>query len=170
MFRIQLRRVTLALAGGLLVASSLMSSIAAAAPADSLPLPSGIEANSAKKPHIDLPVADLSVTPLGLTADATFQHVHYRFRITNNGPDRMTFQYHLWANWIAYGQPNGTQDGGTYTETRNPGESLDVEMYCQIGGDPSHYCGSGEATVSPVNSLDSNPSNNSFEMLNTFQP
>jgi hypothetical protein len=169
MFKTRVRNAALSLAGAAIVATSLLATVAAAAPIDSLSQPPAIEGVAAK-PRIDIPVADLSVTPIGLSHDAGYQQVHYRFRITNNGPDKMKFTYHKQAYWLASGQPNGTQDGGTYTETRNPGDSLDVEMFCQIGGDPSHTCGSADVQVTPVNSLDTNAGNNYFRMYNNFQP
>jgi hypothetical protein len=169
MFTTRVRKTALSLAGAAIVATSLMTSIAAAAPVESLPLPPAAESVAAK-PRIDIPVADLSVTPLSLSHDAAYQNVHYRFRIANNGPDRMTFKYQMKAYWLASGQPNGTQDGGTYTVTKNSGEYIDVDMFCQIGGDPSHTCGAGEVTVTSINSLDNNTSNNSAKMYNNFQP
>jgi hypothetical protein len=158
MFRTNLhriRRAALALAGGAIVATSLMTSVAAAAPAEA--------------PIIKIPRADLAVTPLSLSHDAAYQNVHYRFRITNNGPAASTFKYHMFAKWTAYGQPNGTQDGGTQTVTKNPGESFDVDMYCQISGD-GHACGGGVVELTPVNTLDPNTGNNTVEMPNSFQP
>jgi hypothetical protein len=169
MFISRVRKATLSLAGAAIVATSLLTTVAAAAPADSLLQPVASESVAAK-PRIDIPVADLSVAPLSLSADATFQHVHYRFRIANNGPDKMTFKYQMKAYWSASGQPNGTQDGGTYTVSKNPGETLDVDMFCQIEGDPSHTCNGGEVKVTPINSLDSNTGNNVAFMPNSFQP
>ena len=151
----QIRRAALALAGGAIVATSLMTSVAAAAPAEA--------------PIIKIPAADLSVTRLSLSHDAAYQNVDYRFRITNNGPSKMTFRYHIFAYWAAYGQPNGTQDGGTYTVTMNPGDTLDKTMSCHISGD-GHTCNGGQVDLTLINSLDPNMSNNSVKMENNFQP
>jgi len=151
MFRTQLHRAALALAVAALAVTSAASTAAAAGP------------------KIDFPFADLSVTPLGLTHDATYQNVEYRFRVTNNGPDKMSFKYEQKAIWLAYGQYNGTQNQQTTTVFKNPGESFDVTVPCHIAGD-GHTCGGAEVKVTPITGFDSNMSNNKYFMQNSFQP
>jgi hypothetical protein len=170
MFASRFRKATLSLAGAALVATSLMTSIAAAAPADSLPSSADVDSTVAAKPYIKLPLADLSVTPLGLTHDATFQNVEYRFRVANNGPDRLTFRVEKKALWAYNGQPNGTQDQSAINYVRSGGESFEVVVHCALSGDPSHYCNGADVKVTPVNGLDNNMANNYSFMPNTFQP
>jgi hypothetical protein len=151
MFRTQLHRAALALAVAALAVTSAASTAAAAGP------------------WISLPVADLRVTPLGLTHDAAYQNVEYRFRVSNNGPDKMAFKYEQKAIWLAYGQYNGTQNQQSSTMVKNPGESFDVAIPCHISGD-GHTCGGAEVKVTAINGFDSNPSNNQYFMQNSFQP
>jgi hypothetical protein len=129
----------------------------------------GAASTAAAQPRIDLPLANLSVTPLGLTHDAAYQNVEYRFRVANNGPDTMAFKYEQKAIWLAYGQYNGTQNQQTSTMVKNPGESFDVTIPCHISGD-GHTCGGAEVKVTPINGLDPNLSNNQSFMQNGFQP
>lgn len=124
---------------------------------------------AAAAPKIHIPVADLVVTPLGLTHDAAYQNVQYRFRVSNNGPDKMTFTLEQKAIWLAYGQYNGTQNQQTTSMTRNAGESFDVTVPCSISGD-GHTCGGAEVKVTSLKGLDSNVSNNQYLMQNSFQP
>ena len=147
MFRSQLRRAALALAVTALALTSVVSSAAAA-------------------PRIDIPIADLVVAPLGLTHDAAYQNVEYRFRVTNKGPHRMRFTYEQKAFWLAYGQPNGTQNQQSSTMVKQPGETFDVTIPCHIRGDAGHICGGAEVKITSIVGLDFNLSNNAYTMQN----
>jgi hypothetical protein len=170
MLRIQahrLHRSLVALTGAAIVATTLMTSVAAAAaPDEGLEAPVSSEIVAIKR-KLHFPLADLSVTPLSLSHDAGFHDVHYRFRITNNGPEAISFKYEMKAYWQAYGQPNGTQDGGVHTATRGPGGSIDVDMHCTINGE-GHNCNGADIKVSPTNGFDTNQSNNTASMSNSF--
>ena len=163
MFTHRIRKAALVLAGAAILATSLTTTIALAAPESP-----AVPAVSERIEHFEnkitlppkLPRADLVVTSLGFTADATIQNVEYRFRITNNGPDKMTFKYDGKALWAYDGNPNGYQYGPSGHATRSSGESIDLVVPCHLSGDPSHYCASGELTVEPVFGVDTDPGNN----------
>jgi hypothetical protein len=156
----RIRSAALAVAGAAMIAISLMTSVAAAAPADSVPLAPAGDGVMARKPRIDLPLTDVVVTSMGFTADATVQNVEYKFRITNNGPDRIKFRYEKKAYWAASGQFNGYQDQAMVDVDKQPGELVDVTVNCHLMGDPSHYCAGAQVKITPLNGLDTNLGNN----------
>ena len=147
----RIRSAALAVVGSAVIATSLMTSVVAAAPAETV---------LAKKSRIDLPLTDVVVASMGFTADATVQNVEYRFRVTNNGPDRIKFRYEKKAYWAASGQFNGYQDQATADVDKYPGEFVDVTVNCHLMGDPSHYCAGAQVKITPLNGLDTNLGNN----------
>jgi hypothetical protein len=116
MFANRIRNAALALAGATFLATALTTTIAAAPVA-----PGRVEHIRQIKLPGTFRHADLVVPPLGLAADAAVQNVEYRFRVTNNGPDTMTFKYDGRATWAVSRQDNGDQYGPSGYATRSPG-------------------------------------------------
>ncbi len=163
MFANRIRNAALALAGATFLATALTTTIAAAPVA-----PGRVEHIRQIKLPGTFRHADLVVPPLGLAADAAVQNVEYRFRVTNNGPDTMTFKYDGRATWAVSRQDNGDQYGPSGYATRSPGESIDLVVPCHISGDPSHYCAKRRLRVEPVYGFDTNASNDIAHVFSGF--
>jgi hypothetical protein len=100
------------------------------------------------------PTADLRVKPVGVSgADGT---VSYTFRVSNAGPDAVTFELLT----TTYARPAGSeQDAPTDSSsehTLNAGQQVDVTVGCET----VYVCSSAVAWIDHVNGTDPNTANN----------
>jgi hypothetical protein len=100
------------------------------------------------------PSADLRIKPVGVRGAGG--KVSYTFRVSNAGPDTVTFD----VATTTYARPTGTdhdiQSDGSSAHTLSDGQQVDVTVTC----DTEHVCASAVAWIERVNGTDPNRSNN----------
>ncbi|HZO31058.1 MAG TPA: hypothetical protein VFH48_34250 [Chloroflexota bacterium] len=127
MFVNRIRTAALALAGVALIATSLMSSVALAAPAESQPSPARTETVAAQ-PKVDIPRADGSII---LSKIELVGMPKYTFTVANSGPERASFKILVDA---AYRECNGCDlksDRIEETVTLSANSSKEYQVACK---------------------------------------
>jgi hypothetical protein len=152
-----IRKITLALAAAAIAYTTLASTIAAA-PADSLPRPSGSEIAAIDPSKLDLPVSDIQVWGGGHTGDR-YSVQYFNFRVKNLGPDparvkikrEVTTDHDDWDHRVTT-----VQESITIIPV---GVELIVSAVCQAptGGE----CFGGEVAATVMNGIDPGTTNNS---------
>jgi hypothetical protein len=127
MFTNRFRDAALALAGAALIATSLMSSAALAAPSESQPSPSSAETFAAK-PNLDLPRADgvINLNKIELRGGKP----KYTFRVVNRGPDRASFKVTVEAGYRDCYNCDIKGDRVEETVTLNSGTAKEYQVEC----------------------------------------
>jgi hypothetical protein len=127
MFAHRIRNAALALAGAVLIATSLMTSAAAAAPAESRPSPSSAETIAAQ-PKVDIPRADGSVI---LTKIELAGLPKYTFTVANNGPERAAFKVDVSATYRECNNCDTKSDRIQETVTLNANTMKEYQVECK---------------------------------------
>jgi hypothetical protein len=127
MFAIRIPNAALALAGAALVATTLMTTIASAAPAESLPRPADGEAVAADL-QLDWPHADIAVVALSQSGPVYSQE--FTFRVTNFGPEAAYVHMRKIAVMTA-GNGNSSPKISTHGRVLQPGQSEVVKVHCE---------------------------------------
>jgi hypothetical protein len=141
MFAHRMRTITLALAGAAFAATTLMSSVAAAAPQ----LPG------------KLPVGDVRVTKTSRSEDTIHNTIFYSFKVKNAGPDQVKVRIEKSCYIIA---PNNTGEfvEEAYETTLDKNEEHAVGLDCHWPAGGSVYHGGISAKV--VGGIDPYTGNN----------
>ena len=121
------RTATLALAGAALIATSLMSSAAMAAPSESRPTSADAETVAAK-PHIDIPKADMSVILSKMTVVGMPK---YTFTVRNHGPERASVKVKIMAAYYDCNNCDIKSDKVEETVTMNANTSREYQVECK---------------------------------------
>jgi hypothetical protein len=127
MFANRIRNAALALAGAALIATSLMSSVAVAAPADSLPLPASAE-TVAVQPVVNLPRADADVSLSKIELSGLPK---YTYTVANHGPEAAGFKVKIVASYRNCSGCDIQQDRIEETVTFNPNTSKEYHVECK---------------------------------------
>jgi hypothetical protein len=100
------------------------------------------------------PSADLRIRPVGVRG--TGGRVTYTFRVSNAGPDTVTFE----VATTTYARPIGTDQDiphdGSSEYTLSGGQHVDVPVTCES----DHICAGAVAWIDRLNGIDPNSSNN----------
>jgi hypothetical protein len=162
MFITRFRNAALALAGALIVTTTLMTPVAAAAPAVSLTAPASAETRGIQH-DFNLSRADIKVQGLNVTGSGG--SVTYTFRVTNDGPDPMSFRMRT----TSYARPAGSSQmiptDRTLIGALQKGAHQDVTVTCST----AHICYSAHLFVDHVNGIDTDMTNN-LKVLHAAYP
>ncbi|HZO31059.1 MAG TPA: hypothetical protein VFH48_34255 [Chloroflexota bacterium] len=155
-FSSSIRGATLALAAAAIACTTVTSTIAAA-PAESLPRPTGSEIAAADPSKLDLPKSDIQVWGANRSGDRDSVE-YYNFRVKNLGPDPARVKVKREAT--AFSDANGrvvTADEEIYVIGVNNEWYLSVTCHAPADGE----CYGGKVTATVMNGIDPNLVNNS---------
>ena len=153
MFANQIRNAALALAGAALVATSLMSSVAEAAPSERQPSPASA-GTVAAQPKVDIPRADASIL---LTKIEVVGMPKYTFTVANNGPERASVKVKVSATYRECNNCDQKLDRIEETVTLNAHTMKEYQVECKATMVTLCQSAFGEVTVVGV---DPYPNNN----------
>jgi hypothetical protein len=136
MFANRIRNAALTLAGAALIGTSLMSSVAVAAPAEGQPSPAHAETVAAKQ-KVDLPRADGSVilTKIELRGGKP----KYTFTATNHGPEQARFKVKVEAAYRDCYNCDVKVDRVEETVTLNSGTAKEYQVECEQSAQVCEY-------------------------------
>jgi hypothetical protein len=127
MFAKRFPNAALALAGAALVATSLMSSVAMAAPSESQTSPAST-GTVAAQPKVDIPRADASIL---LTKIELVGMPKYTFTVANNGPERAAFKVDVSATYRECNNCDTKSDRIQETVTLNANTMKEYQVECK---------------------------------------
>lgn len=158
MFSNRIRNAALALAGAALIATSLVTSVAVAAPSESQPSPAHAETVAAQ-PKVNVPRADASI--MLVTMDLNYGRPKYKFVATNHGPDQARFKVKVEAGWRDCQGCDPQHDRIEETVTLNSGTAKDYFVECK----GQAWTCSGAVGFVDVVGIDPYPGNNTDYIL-----
>jgi hypothetical protein len=158
MFAHHIRIAALALAGGaLIVTTSLMTTMAAAAPADSQPSAADAE-TVAVQPVVNLPRADGEIAYVNNYPNGGGSN--FAYLVMNHGPERAAIKYKMYVLGKSCADCNSLMWDKSGTVALDPGATITIEVYAFCRPlSPTIPCFATGGEVTTLG-LDPNPSNN----------